>query len=65
MESGSLKIRLGMSAAWLAMAALLLLAARVTTPAPVASMTPERVEAAAPAVRLVDDAARRPVDDAG
>jgi len=63
MWSESLKIRLGMTAVWLALAACLLLAARLMTPAS-AAIVPVEMQHAPTAVRMVDHPVRPIAEDA-
>jgi hypothetical protein len=63
MWSESLKIRLSMTAVWLALAACLLLAARFTTPAS-ATAVPTDVRQAPIAVPMVDEPATLIAKDA-
>jgi hypothetical protein len=67
MWSESLKIRLGMTAGWLAMAACLLLAARLGGPvsASVSSMASPGPDQAAADVRMVSHSKAPTLDDAG
>ncbi len=67
MWSESLKIRLSMTAAWLTLAACLLLVARLTAPIPgsVSSVPPAASSEAPMAVRVVDHSTASTANDAG